>query len=77
VVDSGVSHRYSAMGDQTLCVLFLIGVNIDSHTHYIDINDSAHCPLIKRITPGKDMGGGLMPSKVRINSNTPRLILSC
>jgi hypothetical protein len=59
VVDSGASHHYSAMRDQTLCVLFLIGVNIDSHAHYIDIDGSAHCPLIKRITPGKDMRGGL------------------
>jgi hypothetical protein len=51
VVHSGASHYYCSIGDQSLCVLFLVEVNHGSHAHYIGTGGGAHCQLIEGIDP--------------------------
>jgi hypothetical protein len=73
-VDSGASHRYSAIGDHTLCVcvLILTGVNLDSSAHYIVTGGGADYPLIEGIAPDQSREVDLVPcgpSPLEINSN--------
>jgi hypothetical protein len=74
--DSGASHHYSAMGDQTLCVcvLILAGVNCDSCAHYIGVGDGTHYPLIEGIAldQGREVDLVLCGSSpLEINSSIP------
>jgi hypothetical protein len=46
---SGASHRYSVIGDRTLCLVIVSQANFSSHALYIGVVDVAHYPLIKEL----------------------------
>jgi hypothetical protein len=73
--DSSASHRYSTIGDHTLCVcvLILADVNLDSSAHYIVADGGAHYPLIEGIAPDQSREVDLVPcgpNLLEINSNS-------
>jgi hypothetical protein len=55
MTSSGASHRYSAIEDQTLCLVIvsLTEVNFSSRALYIGVGDVVHCPLIMELPPIK------------------------